>query len=91
MTVVVGQVGPEGALNAWQRETLCGGSISAFSAIADYGPPPDGTWNETWEKYALKGIGRDERSNREEEEKGEWVGGLKDLRQTGLNGLARYK
>ena len=35
----VSQVDPEGMLDAGQRKTQCGGSVSAFSARADHGPP----------------------------------------------------
>ena len=41
MENVVSQARLEGTLDAEQRETLCGGSVSAFSARADYGPPKE--------------------------------------------------
>ena len=41
MENVVSQARPEGTLDAERRETLCGGSVSAFSARADYGPPKE--------------------------------------------------
>ena len=39
MEDVVSRACPEGTLDAGQRETQCGDSISVFSAQAGYGPP----------------------------------------------------